>query len=70
MPPVAVDVAVTSALENGYKHIDTAFTYGNEEAIGKTLKKWFAKGNKREDLFITSKVHIYVYIVKKIILPV
>lgn len=56
MPPEAIEVAVTAALESGYRHIDTAFTYGNEEAIGKTLKKWFDKGGKREDLFITTKV--------------
>lgn len=56
MPSEKIDVAVIAALENGYKQIDTAFTYGNEEAIGKTLKKWFDKGNKRESLFITTKV--------------
>ncbi|OXU26253.1 hypothetical protein TSAR_006992 [Trichomalopsis sarcophagae] len=56
MPPEAIEVAVTAALESGYRHIDTAFTYGNEEAIGKTLKKWFDKGGKREDLFITTKL--------------
>ena len=43
-------------MENGYRHIDTAFNYHNEEAIGKSLKKWFDKGGKREELFITSKV--------------
>ncbi|KAL7299979.1 hypothetical protein TKK_0007294 [Trichogramma kaykai] len=59
MPPEAIDLAVTTALETGYRHIDTAFTYGNEEAIGKTLKKWFKKGNKREDLFITTKLPPY-----------
>ena len=47
---------MTSALENGYRHIDTAFAYGNEQAIGKALKKWLDKGGKREDLFITTKV--------------
>jgi alcohol dehydrogenase (NADP+) len=56
MPPKAIDVAITSALENGYRHIDTAFTYGNEEAIGKTLKAWFHKGGRREDIFVTTKV--------------
>ncbi|XP_011501251.1 PREDICTED: alcohol dehydrogenase [NADP(+)]-like [Ceratosolen solmsi marchali] len=59
MPPTAIDVAVTSALEIGYRHIDTAFTYGNEEAIGKVLKKWFDKGGKREDIFITTKLPPY-----------
>ncbi|XP_058799853.1 aldo-keto reductase Mkms_1984-like isoform X2 [Phymastichus coffea] len=54
--PDDVDRAVSAALEDGYRHIDTATVYKNEEAIGKSLKKWFAKGNKREDLFITTKL--------------
>ncbi|XP_011496173.1 PREDICTED: alcohol dehydrogenase [NADP(+)]-like isoform X2 [Ceratosolen solmsi marchali] len=54
--PYDLENAIINALENGYKHIDTAFTYHNEEAIGKVLKKWFAKGGARENLFITSKL--------------
>lgn len=30
--------------------------YQNEETVGNALKAWFAKGNKREDLYITTKV--------------
>ena len=45
-----------TALENGITHIDGAAAYSNEQEVGKTLKKWLEKGNKREDLFITSKV--------------
>lgn len=44
---------VAYALINGYKHIDTARTYGNEEGVGKGIK---ASGVKREDFFLTSKV--------------
>ncbi|XP_014219296.1 alcohol dehydrogenase [NADP(+)] B-like [Copidosoma floridanum] len=51
-----MEKAILGALENGYRHIDTAFVYDNEAAIGKALKKWFDKGNKRENLFITSKL--------------
>ncbi|XP_069688682.1 1,5-anhydro-D-fructose reductase-like isoform X2 [Periplaneta americana] len=52
-----VTVAVDAALEVGYRHIDTAFMYQNEEAIGKTLKKWFDSGRiKREDVFIVTKL--------------
>ena len=41
------------ALEAGYRHIDTAAVYGNEQFI----KEAFAKGNvKREDVFVTSKL--------------
>ncbi|XP_076765073.1 aldo-keto reductase family 1 member A1 isoform X2 [Xylocopa sonorina] len=57
--PEEIEKAVTSALEAGYRHIDTAFNYNNEEAIGAVLKKWFENGGKREDLFITSKLPHY-----------
>src|SRR5690554_4093245 len=49
--------AVKDALYAGYRHIDTAATYGNEEVIGEALAEVFAEGNiKREDVFITSKL--------------
>ncbi|KZC11208.1 Alcohol dehydrogenase [NADP(+)] A [Dufourea novaeangliae] len=57
--PEEIETAVTIALDAGYRHIDTAFNYNNEEAIGGVLKKWFAKGGKREDLFITTKLPHY-----------
>ena len=45
------------AVENGYKHIDGAHIYGNEEEIGETLTEIFNEGKiKREDLFIVSKL--------------
>ncbi|CAH0393578.1 unnamed protein product [Bemisia tabaci] len=54
-----MDEAIANALETGYRHFDTAFRYKNEAAIGAALKKWFQKGGKREDLFITSKLPQY-----------
>jgi aldehyde reductase len=55
--PEEVSDAVDVALEVGYRHIDTAFMYENEAAIGKTLKKWFDSGKlKREDVFIVTKL--------------
>ena len=45
--------AVLSALEAGYRHIDTAAVYGNEEMIGKAIKD--SKIN-REEIFITTKL--------------
>jgi len=48
---------VKEAIRVGYRHIDTAKAYDNEEAIGKALKEVFAEGKiKREDLFITTKL--------------
>ncbi|XP_033227262.1 1,5-anhydro-D-fructose reductase-like isoform X2 [Belonocnema kinseyi] len=57
--PEEMEAAVLAALNSGYRHIDTAFNYKNEDAIGKSLKKWFERGGKREDLFITSKLPNY-----------
>lgn len=49
--------AVKEALYTGYRHIDTAAAYGNEEAIGEALAEVFAEGKiHREDVFITSKL--------------
>ncbi len=45
--------AVTTALEVGYRHIDTATLYQNETEIGRVLA---ASGLARDDLFVTSKV--------------
>lgn len=45
--------SVKKAIEAGYRHIDTAAVYGNEESVGKALRE---SDVAREDLFITSKV--------------
>ncbi|XP_017772858.1 PREDICTED: glyoxal reductase-like [Nicrophorus vespilloides] len=45
------------ALQAGYRSIDTAYVYHNEEDIGEALKELLPKHNlKREDIFITSKL--------------
>jgi 2,5-diketo-D-gluconate reductase B len=49
----ACRAAVESALALGYRHIDTAEMYGNEEAIGAAIA---AARIKREDLHVTTKV--------------
>ena len=47
---------VTAIVDVGYRHIDTATLYGNEEIIGNALQECFEKGIKREEIFITTKV--------------
>lgn len=53
VPSEDIDRSVKYALDIGYKAIDTATFYENEEAIGKVLKE---EQVKREDVFITTKV--------------
>jgi 2,5-diketo-D-gluconate reductase A len=49
----AARAAVTAALAVGYRHIDTATMYGNEEAVGQAL---VADGIARNDVFLTTKL--------------
>lgn len=51
----ACEAAVTAALKAGYRLIDTATAYHNEEAVGRAIHK---SGIPREDLFITSKLWV------------
>lgn len=52
--PDAAQAAVETALEVGYRHIDTAAMYGNEAEVGRALA---ASGLARDDLFVTSKLN-------------
>ena len=52
-PADVAEKAVADAIKVGYRHIDTAAVYGNEEAVGKGIKD---SGIDREDLFVTSKL--------------
>ena len=49
---------VLEAIESGYRLIDTAQSYGNEEAVGNAIKK---SPVPREELFITTKVWVSQY---------
>ncbi|MFF0016623.1 aldo/keto reductase [Streptomyces sp. NPDC005374] len=53
VPDDEAERAVTSALEAGYRSIDTAAIYGNEEGTGKAIA---ASGVAREDIFVTTKL--------------
>ncbi len=51
--PEECEKCVLEAINSGYRHIDTAQAYGNEEYIGNAIKKCNVP---REDLFITTKI--------------
>ena len=52
--PADTKEATLTALEVGYRHIDTAEMYGNEKEVGEAVA---ASGLKREDVFVTSKLN-------------
>ncbi|MFC5856771.1 aldo/keto reductase [Streptomyces chlorus] len=53
VPDAEAETAVAAALEAGYRSIDTAAVYGNEEGTGRAVA---ASGVPREDLFVTTKL--------------
>ncbi|GGV35572.1 oxidoreductase [Streptomyces longisporoflavus] len=53
VPDDEAETAVATALEAGYRSIDTAAIYGNEEGTGKAIA---ASGIARDDLFVTTKL--------------
>src|SRR5215475_15556894 len=54
VPPAETERAVAHALEVGYRHIDTAEMYGNEQGVGEAIRDF---GIAREDVFVTSKLN-------------
>lgn len=55
--PGEVERAVFHAIKVGYRHIDAALCYGNENEVGKGIKQAIDAGIiKREDLFVTTKL--------------
>jgi len=57
-PPEETAVAVQTALEAGYRHIDTAAAYGNERGVGEGLRR---SGLAREDVLLETKVWVVDY---------
>ncbi|NQD90849.1 aldo/keto reductase, partial [Paenarthrobacter sp. CM16] len=55
IPEEETQAAVEAALATGYRHLDTAASYGNEDAVGAAIK---ASGINRNELFITTKLWI------------
>ena len=57
-PPDETRAAVISALEAGYRHIDTAAAYGNERQVGEAIA---ASGVSRDEVFVETKIWISDY---------
>lgn len=57
-PPEETTAAVVSALETGYRHIDTAAAYANEREVGEGIRR---SGVDRSEVFIETKVWISDY---------
>jgi 2,5-diketo-D-gluconate reductase A len=55
VPAEETERVVSDALAAGYRHLDTASAYGNEEAVGRAIK---ASGIPRDQLFVTTKLWI------------
>jgi 2,5-diketo-D-gluconate reductase A len=53
VPPAETQTAVETALASGYRHIDTAAAYRNEEGVGSAIA---AAGLARDEIFLTSKL--------------
>ena len=51
--PAETERIVTDALEVGYRHLDTARIYGNEEGVGRAIA---ASGIPRDELYVTTKL--------------
>ena len=51
-----IAAAVRGAVEVGYRHLDCASVYGNEDRIGAALEEIFRGGLRRDELWITSKL--------------
>ena len=55
IPAEETEQAVNDALAAGYRLLDTAASYGNEEAVGRAIK---ASGIPRAELFVTTKLYV------------
>ena len=54
VPPEETAATVTTAFETGYRHIDTAQMYGNEQGVGDAIA---SSGLARDELYVTTKLN-------------
>ena len=67
IPKSEIQRCVGAAIDEGYRHIDGAWIYQNEEGLGAGVNQKIKQGKiKREDIFITSKVLLLIYLFSNI----
>ncbi len=60
--PATTCEAVCQALDCGYRLVDTASAYHNEQGVGEALARWMVEGRlTRDEIFVTSKVWVTQY---------
>lgn len=61
--PEDAEQAVKDAIDVGYRHIDTAYKYGNEKEVGNAIRAKINEGViKRNDIFVTTKVNKFIFV--------
>lgn len=57
-PDEEVRASVLEALRAGYRHVDTAWGYGNEAGVGQAVREWVEEGGDRKELCMVTKLPI------------
>jgi diketogulonate reductase-like aldo/keto reductase len=61
-----VTEGILKAFHRGFRHIDTAIMYDTENGVGEAVKRLILNGNKRQDIYVTTKVNSDQYTYEKV----